>query len=110
MEKTTQRFQKIATSLAGLNAEGLDVQTVNDLLTMYVGAASQHVLRTSFVPEQEAQNFDRQVMTFWSRLMHRDIASPLFFLPSSLTDLEWALRFNVMRPPHGARGSRSFPR
>ena len=32
----------------------------------------------SFVPEQEAQNFDRQVITYWSRLMHRDIASPLF--------------------------------
>ena len=80
MEKTTQRFQKIATTLADLNAGGLNVQTVNDLLTMYVGAASQHVLRMSFVPEQEAQNFDRQVLTFWSRLMHRDITSQLFFL------------------------------
>ena len=49
---------------------------------MYVGAASQHVLRMSFVPEQEAQNFDRQVITFWSRLMHCDIASPLFFCTS----------------------------
>ena len=29
---------------------------------------------------QEAQNFDRQVLTFWSRLMHRDITSQLFFL------------------------------
>ena len=80
MEKTTQRFQKIATTLADLNAEGLNAQTVNDLLTMYVGAASQHVLRMSFVPEQEAQNFDRQVLTFWSRLMHREITSQLFFL------------------------------
>ena len=62
--KTTQRFQKIATTLADLNAEGLNVQTVNDLLTMYVGAASQHVLRMSFVPEQEAQNFDRQVLAY----------------------------------------------
>ena len=87
MEKTTQRFQKIATTLADLNAEGLDVQTVNDILTIYVGAASQHVLRMSFVPEQEAQNFDRQVMTFWSRLMHRDITSPLFFLPLKLGGL-----------------------
>ena len=69
MEKTTQRFQKIATTLADLNAEGLNVQTLNDLLTMYVGAASQHVLRMSFVPEQEAQNFDRQVITYWSRLV-----------------------------------------
>ena len=82
MEKTTQRFQKIATTLADLNADGLNVQTVNDLLTMYVGAASQHVLRMSFVPEQEAQTFDRQVLTFWSRLMHPDIASPLFLSTS----------------------------
>ena len=87
MEKTTQRFQKIATTLADLDAEGLSVQTVNDLLTMYVGAASQHVLRMSFVPEQEAHNFDRQVMTFWSRLVHRDIASPLFFLHLKLGGL-----------------------
>ena len=79
MEKTIQRFQKIATTLADLNAEGLNVQTVNDLLTMYVGAASQHVLRMSFVPEQEARNFDRQVTSFWSHFIQRDIASPFFF-------------------------------
>ena len=30
MEKTTQRFQKIPTTLTDLNAEGLNVQTVND--------------------------------------------------------------------------------
>ena len=96
MEKTVQRFQKIATTLADLDAEGLNVQTVNDLLTvrtvndlltMYVGAASQRVLRVSFVPEQDAQNFDRQVITYWSRLMHRDIASPLFVLPLKLGGL-----------------------
>ena len=84
MEKTTQRFQKIATTLADLNAEGLNVQTVNDPLSMYVGAASQHALRVSFVPEQEAQNFDKQVFTFWSHVMHRDITSQLFFLPLKL--------------------------
>ena len=87
MEKTIQLFQKIATTLADLNAEGLNVQTVNDLLTMYVAAASQHVLRMSFVPEQEAQNFDRQVTSFWSHLIQRDIASPLFFLPLKLGGL-----------------------
>ena len=87
MEKTTQRFQKIATTLADLNAEGLNEQTVNDILTMYAGAASQHVLRMSFVPEQEAQNFDRQVPTFWSRLMHRDNTSKLLFLPLKLGGL-----------------------
>ena len=65
---------------------------------MYVGAASQHVLRMSFVSEQEAHNFDRQVMTFWSHLMHRDISSPLFFYLSSMEDLEWALQFNATRP------------
>ena len=36
IEKTTQRFQRIATTLADLNAEGLNAQAVNDLLTMYV--------------------------------------------------------------------------
>ena len=85
--KTTQRFQKIATTLAELNAEGLNVKTVNDLLTMYFGAASQHVHRMSFVHEQKAQNFDRQVIAYWSRLMHRDIASLLFFLPLKLGGL-----------------------
>ena len=54
---------------------------------MYVGAASQHVFRMSFVSEQEAHNFDRQVMTFWSRLMHRDISSLLFFLRLKLGGL-----------------------
>ena len=63
------------------------MQTVNDLLTMYVGAASQHVLRMSIVPEQEAHNFDRQVMTFWSHLIQRDIASSLFFLALKLGGL-----------------------
>ena len=51
VEKTKQRFQRIATTLADLNAEGLNEQAVNDLLSMYVGAPSQHVLRMSFVPE-----------------------------------------------------------
>ena len=76
MEKNTQRLQKIASTLSDLNAEGLNVQTVNDLLSMYVGAASQHALRLSFVPEQEAQNFDRQVLTFWSRSPNFNPPSP----------------------------------
>ena len=59
--KQYNAFRKLIPHLQTLNAEGLNEQTVNDLLTMYVGAASQHVLRMSFVPEQEAQNFDRQV-------------------------------------------------
>ena len=60
---------------------------MNDLLTMYVGAASQHVLRMSFMPEQEARNFDRQVTSFWSRLVQRDIASPMFLPPLKLGGL-----------------------
>ena len=82
--KQHNAFRKIATTLADLNAEGLNAQAVNDLLTMYVGAASQHVLRISCVPEQEARNFDRQVTSFWSQLIQRDIASPLFILPLKL--------------------------
>ena len=35
MEKKTQRFQRIATTLADLDAEGLNAQAVNDLLTIY---------------------------------------------------------------------------
>ena len=85
--KQYNAFRKLPPHLQTLMLEGLNVQTVNDLLTMSVGAASQHVLRMRFVPEQEAQNFDRQVITYWSRLMHRDIASPLFFLPLKLGGL-----------------------
>ena len=86
-KKNKQRFPQIATTLDDLNAKGLDAQTVNDLLTMYVGAASQHVLRMSFVPEKEAQNFDMQVTAFWSHLSQRDVISPLFFEPLKLGEL-----------------------
>ena len=85
--KQYNAFRKLPPRLQTLTLKDSNVQTVNDLLTMYVGAASQHVLRMSFVSEQEAQNFDRQVITYWSRLMHRGIASPLFFLPLKLGGL-----------------------
>ena len=110
MEKTTLRFQKIATTLADLNAEGLNAQAVNDLLTMYVCAASQHVLRMSLVPEQEARNFDRQVMSFWSHLMHRDITSPLFFLPLKLCGLGVGSAVQRHAAAPWRAGSRSSPR
>ena len=58
VDKTTQRFRAIASTLAELNAEGLGMQTVNDLLTVHVGAVSQHVLRMSLVSEHEATTFD----------------------------------------------------
>ena len=57
------------------------MQTVNDLLTMYVGAASQHALRTTFVPFEEAVSFDREIVAYWSQLAGRDVSSPLFHLP-----------------------------
>ena len=87
MEKTTQRFQRIANTLAELYAEGLSAQTVNDLLIMCVGAASQHVLRMSLVPDQEARTFDTEVTAFWSQIIQRDATSPLFFLPLMLGGL-----------------------
>ena len=41
----------------------------------------------SFVPEQEAQNFDSQVTAFWSHVIQRDVTSPLFFQPLKLGGL-----------------------
>ena len=57
------------------------MQTVNDLLTMYVGAASQHALRTTFVPKEEAVSIDKEIVAYWSQLPGRDVTSPLFHLP-----------------------------
>ena len=51
---------------------------------MYFGAASQHVVRMSFVPEEEAKNFDTQVTAFWSQLTQGDVTSAFFFLPLKL--------------------------
>ena len=54
--KQHNAFRKLPPHLQTLTPRGLNAQAVNDLLTMYVGAASPHVLRMSFVPEQEARN------------------------------------------------------
>ena len=89
MEEAIRRFRDISATLAELIAEGLDAQTVNDLLTMYVGAASQHVLRMSFVPEDEAKRFDTEVIGFWSHLVKRGATSPSSTCNSSLA--AWAL-------------------
>ena len=70
LDKTTRRFRDISSSLAELNAEGLHAPIVNDLLIMYVGAASQDVLRMSFVLEDEAQRFDTEVIVFWREERH----------------------------------------
>ena len=57
------------------------MQTDNDLLTMYVGAASQHALRTTFVPLEEAVSFDNEIVSYWSQIAGRYVTSPLFHLP-----------------------------
>ena len=57
------------------------MQTVNDLLTMHVGAASQHALRTTFVREEEDVSCENEIVAFWSQLASRDVTSPLFHLP-----------------------------
>ena len=56
--------------------------TVNDL------AASQHILRMSFVLEDEAKSFDTEVGDFWSQLIQRDDSPPLFHLPLKLAGLD----------------------
>ena len=57
------------------------MQMVNDLFTMYVGAASQHALRMTFVPEEEAKSFDAEIVAYWTQLVGRDVTSPLFHIP-----------------------------
>ena len=81
MNTATMRYRSISAIFRDLNQAGLKMQTVNDLLTMYVGAASQHALRTTFVPYEEAANFDNEIVAHWSKLAGRDVASPLFHLP-----------------------------
>ena len=44
---------------------------------MYVGAASQHVLHMSFVPEHEART---EVIAFYPQFIKRNATSPLFHL------------------------------
>ena len=75
------------------------MQTVNDLLTMYVGAASQHALRTTSVLEEEAASFDNEIVFDWSQLADIDVAH------SSTSryvwvDWEWALRYNETGQHH----------
>ena len=68
MNTATTRFRNISAILRDLNQAGLKMQTVNDLLTMYVGAASQHALRTTSVPREETVSFDEKIVAYWSQL------------------------------------------
>ena len=95
MEKTTRRFRDTASTLAELNAEGLGAQTVNDPLTMCVGAASQHVLRMSFCSGARSQDMGHRG--------HRSLVSTCL---SSLEDLVLAQLCSVMPLPRGELVSR----
>ena len=81
MQTATRHFQTISATLRELNQAGLRMQTVNDLLTMYVGAASQHARRTTFVPFEAADSSDKEIVAYWSQLAGRDVAFTLFHLP-----------------------------
>ena len=80
MRTATRRLQNISAILRLLNQAGLKMQTVS--LPMSVGAAFQHALRMTFVPEAEAKSFDTEVVPFWSQLIGRDATSP-FVSPSA---------------------------
>ena len=67
----TRRFQNISAILRELCQAGLKLQTVNDLLTVYVGADSQHTLRTTFDPEAESFCFDAEIVACRSQLVGR---------------------------------------
>ena len=72
MSTATRRFRNISAIVRELNQAGLKTQTVNDLLTRYVEAASQRALRMIFVPDAEAKSFDT---THWKG-RHIPIVSP----------------------------------
>ena len=56
----TRRFQNTSATLQELYQAGLQMQTVNDLLTVHVGAASQHTLRDDFRPRSGVLLFRRR--------------------------------------------------
>ena len=55
-------LHELASALRELRGHGLKHLTAGDLLTTYVGAAGQHVLRMSFVSKDEAEAFDIDVI------------------------------------------------
>ena len=80
VQTATQRFQSISATLRELNQRPQDADG-EYLLAMYVGAASQHALRTTFVTREDAVSFDKEIVSCWSQFAGRDVASPLFHLP-----------------------------
>ena len=107
MEKTIRRFRDISATLAELNAAGLHSQTVNDLLTMCVGTASQHVLRMSLCLRMKPRRATLRSLGFWSQLTQRDATSSLFHRPLKLEDL--GVLKNATQPLPAVLGRQSFP-
>ena len=64
MKTAMLRFRNVSTIMRELNQAGHKMQTVNDLLTIYLGTASQHALRTTLVPEEEAASFDNEIVFY----------------------------------------------
>ena len=54
MKKTRNRLNELVAALCELRGHGLNNITAGDLLTTYLGVASQHALRMSFVTKEEA--------------------------------------------------------
>ena len=106
MEKTTQRFRKIATMLADLNAEGLNAQPTHHVCGRSKSTRATHELRAWTRGSQLRQSgYDLLVPPCPTR--HH--SSVVFFYSLNWAELEWALQFNASLLPHGARGSQSFP-
>ena len=84
LDKAINRLDTIAASIATLCQHGLKKVTANDLLSAYVGASSQHVLRMSCVTLPQATAFDDKVREIWSHLLGRPIQSDLLFVPQKL--------------------------
>ena len=84
LEKAINRLDTIAASIATLCQHGLKKVTANDLLSAYVGASSQHVLRMSCVTMPQATAFDDKVREIWTHLLGRPIQSDLLFAPQKM--------------------------
>ena len=79
MMKTKARLNELASALRDLRNYGLTNITAGDPLTTYIGAASQHALRMSFVTLEEAQEFDNDVINIWSEMSHTIAGTPSFY-------------------------------
>ena len=110
MQTATRRFQTVSAILREQNQAGLKMQTVNDLLTMYVGAARQHALRMTFVLEEEAKSFDAENCRLLDTPSRQGRRLPTISPPTPYGwILGWAPRNNDMLQPRGLHGSQSSP-